>query len=77
MAELVRGQAYLLSGMTPAMWQNCHAEFGQPQRIVAVYMGAVSGTRTWHLFEVQFRGRDEGVLLMNADDLAQLRIEAV
>lgn len=73
-APLVVGQPYLLAEMTPVMWQNAHTTFGCPTKIAAIYLGALVGTRTWHLFEVQVRSADAGVLLMNEGDLQRLTV---
>lgn len=71
------GQAYQLSGMTPAMWHNAHTRFGQPASVAGRYLGGVIGTRTWHIFEIQHETQDIGVLLLTAADAALLTIEAI
>jgi len=72
--DLQIGRPYLLSGMNPNMWNNAHAEFGQPDSLSGVYLGRVSGTRTWHLFEIYIGGKEEGVLMMTTKDLGKLVI---
>lgn len=71
---IVIGMAYVLSGMVPAMWNNTHRVYGQPNALAVIYLGALQGTRLWHLFEVQIDGADAGVLTMNDDDLHCLQI---
>ena len=51
-----------------------HPQYGQPRSMVVQYLGSLSGTRTWHLFEVPRKEGDDGVLLMNAVDVAKLVI---
>jgi hypothetical protein len=69
---LVPGRGYLLSGMGALAWTNSHPVFGRPGAIAAIYLGCLQGTRLWHLFEVQVRNTDQGVILMNDADLVQL-----
>jgi len=70
--DLQIGRPYLLSGMNPNLWSNAHVEFGQPNALSGVYLGSVTGRRTWHLFEIYIRGKEEGVLMMTTQDLEKL-----
>lgn len=72
---LIRLRAYQLSGMVPAMWGNAHTRFRTPFAVAAIYLGSIQGTRTWHLFEVQYDDKEAGVLLMPTSDLNQLTVE--
>jgi len=72
--DLQIGRPYLLSGMNPNLWSNAHVEFGQPNSLSGVYLGHVSGKRTWHLFEIHIGGKEEGVLMMTTKDLEKLVI---
>lgn len=66
------GSYYFIRGMETEMWDMAHEKYGQPKEIVGLYLGSVKGTRTWHLFEVRTKLGDEGVLLMNDNDLSKL-----
>jgi hypothetical protein len=66
--------AYLLSGMHPEMWVSPHKRYGTPAEVAGIYLGALAGMRTWHLFEVHIEGKEQGVLLMSAADLERLTI---
>ncbi len=71
------GRAYLLSGLQEAVWDRPHPRFGMPDQVAAVYLGHVPGHRRWHIFEVWADGQEQGVLVMNDDDIAQVTIAAM
>jgi hypothetical protein len=70
--RLLVGHAYNIEGMRSEMWDVVHKHYGTPERLAGIYLGAIWGTRRWHLFELRFEGRDAGVIVMNDNDLAQL-----
>ncbi len=75
--DLEVGRAYYLEGMERDMWDAPHARFGAPKKLAGIYLGSVVGERSWHLFEVWVGGKEEGVILMNEDDVKKLRIRPV
>jgi hypothetical protein len=77
---LVVGQAYRLDGLGSLIWTNSHPVYGTPARCAALYLGALSGARTWHCFEVWATGVDPAappVIFMNQADLDRIRIRPV
>lgn len=74
---LLVGLPYHLSGLRQVSWTNSHPRFGQPDEIGAIYLGAIRGTRLWHLFEVQVQQTDQGVILMSDADLVQITVKAL
>ena len=75
--ELVVGRAYYLEGMKKEMWDAPHPIFGAPPAVAGRYLGCLQGARRWHGFEVWVRGREEGVLFMNDEDLSKLVVTPI
>lgn len=73
----VVGKAYYLEGMATEMWDAPHPVYGAPASLAAIYLGFVVGRRRWHAFEVWVDGSEQGVLFMNDEDLARLRVTEV
>ncbi len=67
----------MLSGLQSAVWDRPHPRFGTPDHVAAVYLGHVQGTRRWHIFEVWADSEEQGVLVMNDDDIAKVQIGAM
>jgi hypothetical protein len=74
---VIVGHAYQLSGLQALRWDSTHVKFGQPDVIAAVYIGSLTGSRTWHLFEVRVAGEDAGVLLLPDADLVRITVEEI
>jgi len=69
------GRAYSLSKLYKLVWNTKHEVFEQPAAIAGIYLGCLSGKRTWHLFEVIHHDKEEGVIMMNDDDLNKIIVE--
>jgi hypothetical protein len=72
--RLYPGHGYVLSGMREDLWASPHQTFGRPPELAGIYLGHLTGTRIWHLFEIRIANKDEGVILMSTADLEQLTI---
>ena len=70
----VVGKPYLLQGLHHVVWDNKHPQYDQPSQVAAIYLGALQGTRLWHLFEIRVERKDAGVILMNDGDLQQTTV---
>lgn len=75
--DLRIGTAYVLSGMVPHLWGNAHPQFGQPYELAGVFLGCVTGTRSWCLFEIHVEGKEIGVILLSTTDMAKITITEV
>ena len=75
MPRLRKGHAYRLSGMTPKLWQVPHPQWGTPESLVAVFMGRLVASRTWHGFEVRVGGKEQGMLFIPEKDLNKLTLQ--
>jgi hypothetical protein len=73
----VKGQAYRLAGIEPAMWGNVHPVYGTPRTVAGLYLGSLVGERTWHGFEIWADGMEVGVIFMNQTDLDALDAQRV
>lgn len=71
---MIVGQAYVLGNLRAAIWDNAHPRFGCPDTLAVIYLGAVQGTRLWHLWEVRIAQVDTGVLLLHEADLAKITV---
>lgn len=72
--DLIAGQAYRLERMLKPYWDAGHPKYGKPERIAAKYLGSLDGHRRWHLFEVWDDGSEQGVIMMNDDDLLRIDV---
>jgi len=67
-------KVYSLSNLHNADWDNTHKTFGQPNTLAGIYLGFVTGERTWHIFEIRYENKDIGVILMNNLDLEKITV---
>lgn len=71
------GRAYRLERMYERYWDAGHPRYGKPERIAAKFIGSVQGNRCWYLFEVWAGGKEQGVIMMNDDDLTRIEVSEI
>ena len=72
---MIPGKGYKISGKID--WVTPHEIYGKPTAIAGIYLGSLSGTRTWHLFEIRLNGEDKGCIMMPEKDLNLLTVEEI
>ena len=65
---------YRICGMTRDMWQVPHPRWGRPSHLIGIFVGTMSGSRTWFGFEIRVRGKEQGVIFMPESDLRRLTL---